>query len=117
MSQLVEGRPIAAGYEWSLRIAVTADEAPFPADHRLVAQVRRKVSDVEPLATLSTDDQSIVRVDGSTIDIVIDGETSAAWAAGVVLIDVIKASPIPQQYLGIRLEVPVIVPVTRGVDP
>jgi hypothetical protein len=108
-----DGNAIAAGYYWSTRIEM--DVAAFPVGVQMTGHVRRKVSDAEPLATLSTSDGSIIRVDDTHIDIVIDGEVSASWAPGSVVLDLVRTDTDPDKYLGFILTVPVIMPVTRGL--
>jgi hypothetical protein len=106
------GPAIVAGYQWSLRIE--ADTEIFPSGSAIVGQVRRKATDTTILATLSTTDGTIVRVNDSTIDLFIDGETSADWEPGTVVMDFVRTDENPDRYLGFVLTVPVVLPVTRG---
>ena len=110
---LQEGSAIAAGYLWSLRIELDVDA--FPVGVSLRGHVRRRVNDTLIMATLSTDDGSILRVDSRSIDIVLPGETTKSWAAGTVVLDLVRTDTDPDQYLGFTLTVPVVQTVTRNL--
>jgi hypothetical protein len=112
-TSIQEGDAIVAGYRWSLRIEM--DVVAFPVGVRLVGHVRRKIGDAIKLADLSTDDGTIVRVDDTHIDIVLDGDVSAQWAAGTVVMDLVRVDTDPDRHLGFKLTVPVELPVTRGL--
>lgn len=107
------GPAIVAGYKWSLRIEASA--AAFPVGVAITGHVRRKVGDEQPLATLSTANGKIVRVDDAHIDIFIDGDLSEAWSPGSVVMDFVRTDVDPDAYLGFILTVPVVLPVTRGL--
>jgi hypothetical protein len=102
-----------AGYEWRLRIA--SDVAAFPAGCDLVAHVRRKVTDAAIAATLSTDNGGIVRISDTEIEFRLSGAASAGWASGRAVIDVVRRDVDPDEHLGFVLDVPVMLPVTRGL--
>ena len=110
---LQEGSAIAAGYLWSLRIEMDVDA--FPVGVSLRGHVRRRVNDTVILASLSTVDGSIVRLDSRSIDIVLTGETTKSWAAGTVVLDLVRTDTDPDQYLGFTLTVPVVLTVTRNL--
>lgn len=110
---LENGDAIAAGYRWSLRIEMDVDA--FPQGVSLRGHVRRRVNDTIIMASLSTADGSIVRVDNRHIDIVLDGDVTKAWAAGTVVLDLVRTDTDPDQYLGFMLTVPVVQTVTRGL--
>ena len=110
---LEEGSAIAAGYLWSLRIEMDVDA--FPAGVSLQGHVRRRVNDSVIMASLSTADGSIVRVDSRSIDIVLAGETTKSWGAGSVVLDLVRTDTDPDQYLGFTLTVPVVQTVTRNL--
>jgi hypothetical protein len=107
------GPAIVAGYNWSLRLI--ADDDVFPEGVALTGHVRHKISDTTLLATLSTTNGRIVRVDNRQVDIHIDGSVSSAWGAGSVVMDFVRTDVNPDSYLGFVLTVPVTLPVTRGL--
>lgn len=108
-------KAIMAGYGWSCRVTMTAATPPFPAGVELVAHVRAKASSSAILATLSTANQKITRVDDNTIDISIPGADSAAFKDGSVVLDLVRTDTDPDTYVGFKLQVPVETPVTRGL--
>lgn len=107
------GAAIVAGYRWSLRIK--ANTTAFPSGVAITGHVRRKIGDANVLATLTTDNGKIVRVDNNNIDIFVDGETSKDWTPGTVVMDFVRTDVDPDAYLGFILTVPVSLPVTRGL--
>lgn len=107
------GPAIVAGYNWSIRLV--ADDDVFPEGVALTGHVRRKVADEVKLATLSTVNGGITRVDDRQVDIHIDPEVSADWPAGSVVMDFVRTDVDPDSYLGFILTVPVVLPVTRGL--
>ena len=108
-----QGEAIVVGYRWALRIAM--DVAAFPSGVSLAGHVRRKLGDPAPLTTLSTEAASILRVDDRQIDIVLEGAVTAEWPPGEVVMDFVRTDVDPDRYLGFRLTIPVVLPVTRGL--
>lgn len=115
MTDIQQGSAIVAGYDWSATVTMTADAVPFPAGVELVAHVRRKVADAAILATLSTLAQTITRISDTAITLTIPGAASAEWKPGSVFLDLVRVDADPDIHLGFRLEIPVVMPVTRGL--
>lgn len=108
------GPAIVAGYNWSLRLI--ADDDAFPEGVAIIGHVRRKVADTVKLATLSTANGGVTRVDNRQVDIHIDPDVSKDWTAGSVVMDFVRTDVEPDAYLGFVLTVPVVLPVTRGIE-
>lgn len=104
------GRALVAGYEWRQRFV--SPVALFPASASFTAHVRRTIADADPLATLTTGNGGLVRVDDTTLEVVIAGSASTTWPAGSVVFDVVRTDG-TQQHLGFRVTVPVAAAVTR----
>ena len=104
---------IVAGYDWTIRIEVDRDA--FPAGVALVGHVRRRSSDVKILATVSTDNGHVARVDDRSVDVTLPGAVTASWPPGTVTFDLVRTDLPSDQYLGFRLIVGVVQPVTRGL--
>jgi len=114
MTETVEsGGAIIAGYRWSVRLELDADA--FPEGVVITGHVRRRIEDEMVLATISTANGGVVRVNSRTIDLVIAGTISRNWSAGEVVLDLVRTDTDPDSYLGFRLTVPVMRPVTRGL--
>lgn len=105
------GSAIIAGYIWRQRLQVTAEAPPFPEGVTLRAQVRKSRAATEELATLTTENGGLVRVDDNSIDIVIAGASSTDWRDSVML-DIVRTDLDDDEHLGIQLTVPVMMPVT-----
>lgn len=106
-------RPIVAGYAWAQRVRVTASVPTFPDGVALTSHIRRTVADPTVMATLSTADGSLVRIDDDTIELRLSPSASAAWKPGTVILDLVRTDLDTPQHLSPRLTVPVVQPVTR----
>lgn len=115
-----EGKSIIAGYVWNERVELvvpTGDPVPFPAGCALTAHVRACVDDSTVLATLSTANGGIVRVNDTQIDLIITGSDSESWwEHGSVTLDVVRTDLAPDEHLRFILEIPVVRPVTRDLS-
>ena len=109
----VPGKLIVAGYEWSQRIAFKPTKVSFPLTATFTAHVRERPSSDTILATLTSANGGVVRVNAYTLELVIPAATTAAFDVQKVWIDVARDDVDPKEYLGFRLGVPVRVPVTR----
>lgn len=106
-------RPIVAGFAWALRVQVNATTPLFPTGVALTSQVKRRSIDATALATLTTVNGTLVRIDDATVEIRIAGATSAAWKPGTVTLDMVRTDLGTPQHLAFRLTVPVVQSVTR----
>lgn len=104
------GRALVAGYEWRQRFV--SPVALFPSAATFAAQIRRTIADTDPLVTLTTGNGGLVRVDDTTLEVIVSGEASSEWTAGPVVFDVVRSDG-TAQHLGFRVTVPVVLPVTR----
>lgn len=115
MSQKFKGKIITAGYEWSIRLSFANSAITFPAGATFTSQVRRDPAAEDVIATLTTANGGIVRVDDKTLDIKIAGSVSMDWPDRIAYIDVVRTDTNPKQHLGFELRVPVRRAITRGV--
>jgi hypothetical protein len=109
----IEGPAILIGYQYRLRIET--DTALFPVGVVLLAQVRATPLDAAVLATLSTSDGSLIRQSDTLLDLVIPAAVTALMTAGSVTLDVVRTDVQPDLHLGFALDIPVMMPVTRGL--
>jgi len=112
-SELQEGPVILIGYEYRLQLQAAADL--FPEDARFTGQLRRTVSDSVILATLSTENGGLLRQDLRTIEIVLAPTITAGLSPGSVTLDLVRTDLDPDRHLGVLIEIPVALPVTRGL--
>lgn len=110
---IVEGPRVEIGYEY--RLQVEADVPIFPAGAELVAHCRQKLAVDPPAATLSTTAGTIVRVTDYVVELVIANATTAGFVPGTLLLDMARTDLVPAKHLGFQIELPVGLPVTRGV--
>jgi len=105
--------PIARGYPYRQRVIVTGPGAIlFPAGCQLRADVRSTATSALPAGTLTTTDGSIVRVDDATVDIYLSGAITAGLAGAAAHIDFVRTDVSPDEWLDVRLQMPVVVPIT-----
>lgn len=112
-SQYLQGKAIQTGCEWRLKIKIVSSALePFPTSARFTAQVR-DTAEGPIKATLSSATNTITRVDGNTLELLLNGTITAGWKEGKVLMDVIRTD-LPQKiHLGFDLEIPVKRSITR----
>jgi hypothetical protein len=109
---VVDGPAIVAGYPY--RLQLEADTALFPQDAVFAAEIRVKVSAPSVIATLTTVNGGIVRVSDTVLELAIAPEATAGLGAGSVVLDVVRTDLMPPRHLSFFLEIPVVLPVTRG---
>ena len=109
-----DGPAIVAGYEYKLQ--VEAESPVFPAGCALTAHVRSKVSDSNIIATLTSANGGLTRISDTVIEITIPPGSTANLSAGTIVMDVVRTDLHPDLHLNFTLEIPVIRPVTRGLQ-
>ena len=112
-SELQEGPVILIGYEYRLQLQAAADL--FPEDASFTGQLRRTVSDNVILASLSSENGGVLRQDLRTIEIVLAPNITAGLSPGSVTLDLVRTDLDPDRHLGVLIEIPVAMPVTRGL--
>lgn len=111
--EVFDGPAIKIGYEYKLQ--VEADMALFPLGCVLVAHVRRKVSDTAFLTSLTTANAGLTRISDMIVEITIPASVTSQMQAGTVFMDMVRTDLAPDLHLNFALELPVILPVTRGL--
>jgi len=96
-------------------LIVESEDIYFATDGLYEVDVKRSVSDATPLVTLSTGNGVDV-AESNTVTLVFDGATTVNWPIGTVTLDFVRVDLDPDAHLGFRLQVPVILPVTRRRD-
>jgi hypothetical protein len=106
-----KGPVILIGYEYRLQLQAEADL--FPQTAQFTGQLRNSVTDDAVLATLTTANDGVLRLDDRTLEIVLLPEVTAALSPGRVVLDLVRTDLDPDRHLGVLLEIPVVLPVTR----
>jgi hypothetical protein len=109
----MDGPAIVAGYPY--RLQIETESALFPEGASFVAEIRAKISASSVIATLTTANGGILRVSDRIMEIVIAPGATAGLGAGSVVVDVVRTDLTPPRHLAFFLEIPVILPVTRGI--
>jgi hypothetical protein len=112
-SEIHEGPAIMIGYAYRLRLE--AEGALFPQGAVFFGQVRQSPGAAEVLVTLSSANGGLVRVSDHALDLQITAGDTARMVEGSVVIDVVRTDVSPDLHLGFALEIPVLLPVTRGL--
>jgi hypothetical protein len=115
MTTTVLGRAIEIGYEWRQRLVVTADAVPFPSGATFTAHVRASRASSAILSTLTTANDGLVRVNDTSLDIVIPAADTALMTPGSVVMDIVRTDTNPDVHMGFTLTIPTLQPVTRGL--
>ncbi len=113
--QLMEGPVILIGYAWRLQLEA---EAPVFVEGACYAgQVRLKASDPNIMAELSSATGGIVRITDTVLELALTPSQTAGLTPGRVVLDLVRTDLEPDLHLGFLLEIPVMLPVTRGLNP
>jgi hypothetical protein len=112
-SEIHPGPAIMIGYAYRLRLE--AQGLLFPEGATFTGQIRQSPGAAETLATLSSANGGLVRVSDHALDLQIAVSDTARMAEGSVVIDVVRTDVSPDLHLGFALEIPVLLPVTRGL--
>ena len=107
-------RPLIAGYEWRQRVRAVSSPPLFPASAQYAAQLRASLTG-PVLATLTTAESTIVRIDDDTVELVVPPAASSSWNTREVVLDLVRTDVAPPRHAGFRLRVRVAQPVTRGL--
>jgi hypothetical protein len=115
LATLSEGPAILIGYAWRLQIEA---EAPVFAEGASYAgHLRLKPSDPTLLAELSSADGGIEHITDTVLELSLTPTQTAALTPGRVVLDLVRTDLEPDLHLGFLLEIPVMMPVTRGLSP
>jgi len=113
-TQIYQGPTILIGYRYELRIE--ADGALFPEGAAFTGHVRSKAVATDVLVALSSDGGGFVRASDNELDLVITAAQTSGLSVGSVVVDVVRTDLDPDLHLGFSLEIPVMLPVTRGLS-
>lgn len=105
--------PIAAGYVYKVRLRVNGEEPLFPAGCRLRAQVRPFEGAQAIAGTLTTENGGITLVDDRTIDLVMPAALTGRIDNSRACFDLVRVDVDPEEWLGVALRLPVVVPITK----
>jgi hypothetical protein len=115
VATLSEGPAILIGYAWRLQIEA---EAPVFADAAsYTGHLRLKPSDPTLLAELSSADDGIQHITETVLELSLTPSQTAVLSPGRVVLDLVRTDLEPDLHLGFLLEIPVMLPVTRGLSP
>lgn len=113
IATLSEGPAILIGYAWRLQIEA---EAPiFAEGARYAGHLRLKPSDPTLFAELSSADGGIEHISTSVLELSLTPSQTAGLSPGRVVLDLVRTDLEPDLHLGFLLEIPVMLPVTRGL--
>ena len=121
MSTTTQNVPaIARGYPYKARLSVRpiveGEAQPFPEGCRLLADIALFVGGAAA-ATLSTEDGTITRIDDNTVELTVPGEATALLTNTTAQLDLVRTDPSPDEWLGLRLQLPVEQPITAARRP
>jgi len=92
---------------------VDGDIGPFPEGCTLIADVAIYAGGTA-VATLSTDDGTIVRIGDDTIELRIPASATERLTNTTAQIDVVSSGTSPNQWRGLQLSLPVVQPITAA---
>jgi hypothetical protein len=104
--------PVAKGYAYAVRVRVTGGDPAFPLGCVLRADVRAYVGATEVAGSLSTADDTLVRIDDMTVDLHLPPALTAAIDNNSAVLDFARLDVTPVVWIGVQIKLPVIEPVT-----
>ena len=110
-----EGPAILIGYAW--RLQIEAERPIFAKAASYAGHLRLKPSDPTLLAELSSTDGGIQHITETVLELSLTPSQTATLSPGRVMLDLVRTDLEPDLHLGFLLEIPVILPVTRGLGP
>lgn len=110
-----EGPAVLIGYPWRLQIEAAAPV--FVEGAAYGGQLRVRASDPTVLATLSSAEGGVLRVNDTVLELALRPDQTAGLAPGRVVLDLVRIDLDPDLHLGFFLEIPVMLPVTRELTP
>jgi len=115
VTTMTEGPAVLIGYPWRLQIETAAPV--FVEGAAYAGQLRLRASDPTVLATISSAEGGVLRVSDTVLELALCPDQTVALAPGRVVLDLVRVDVDPDLHLGFFLEIPVMLPVTRGLVP
>jgi len=115
VTTMTEGPAILIGYLWRLQIEAAAPV--FVEGAAYAGQLRLRASDPTVLATISSAESGVMWVSDTVLELALRPDQTVALAPGRVVLDLVRVDVDPDLHLGFFLEIPVVLPVTRGLAP
>jgi hypothetical protein len=113
ITTMTEGPAVMIGYPW--RLQIEADAPVFVQGASYAGQLRLRASDPTVLATISSAEGGVLRVSDTILELGLRADQTGVLAPGRVLLDLVRVDVDPDLHLGFFLEIPVVLPVTRGL--
>lgn len=114
-TQYLQGKVINTGCEWTLQFRLASADFPeFPVSAKFHCQFRAEDVDGPVLADLTSVNGKIVRINGTTLQLILSGADTAGWTVAKAVADVIRTDLPEPQHLGFTLEIPVKRTITRN---
>lgn len=113
ITTMTEGPAVMIGYPWRLQIEAAAPV--FVEGAAYAGQLRLRASDPTVLALISTAEGGVLRVNDTILELGLRADQTAGLAPGRVVLDLVRVDIDPDLHLGFFLEIPVALPVTRGL--
>ena len=115
VTTMTEGPAILIGYLWRLQIEAAAPV--FVEGAAYAGQLRLRASDPTVLALISSAEGGFLRVSDTILELALRSDQTAGLMPGRVVLDLVRIDVDPDLHLGFFLEIPVVLPVTRGLAP
>jgi hypothetical protein len=115
VTSMAEGPAVLIGYPWRLQLEAAAPV--FVEGASYAGQLRTRASDPAVLTTITSDAGGVLRVSDKVLELALRPDQTAGLAPGKVVLDLIRVDLDPDLHLGFFLEIPVMLPVTRGLAP
>lgn len=82
---------------------------------QFTGHLRRAVGESTVLTAINSTNGGVLLRDARTLEIVLAPEVTETLTPGTVVLDLVRTDIDPDRHLGVLLEIPVMLPVTRGL--
>lgn len=110
-----EGPALLIGYGW--RLQIETDAAMFTEGAQYIGQIRERPNASEILATIDSANGGAIRISDQILELSLRPDQTNALSPGRVVMDLVRIDIDPDLHLGFVLEIPVVLPITRGLGP
>lgn len=108
--------PIAIGYPYTVDLAFETEDEVFASGGAFAAQVRQTAGAPWVIATLTSGEGHLTRVDDQTIRVAFTSAHTALMRGSSVVLDFVRTDTDPDQYLNAQATLPVTLPATRDLS-
>jgi len=111
---IIDGLSITPGYPWSLSLTTSNNNVSFPANSTYIASIKQTEDYSTILGTLSSANGNFSVLSNNNLLISMSGNTTSNLIGSQVVFDLVRTDTVSPMYVGIKITVPLMVPITSS---